>query len=147
MTITIEAQTPVPPERTFQAWTSPDDIKHWNAGKSGPETTEAEVELRVGGRFESRSVSSQGASGITFGGSFTRIEAPTRLEYRTDDGRAVTLDFEAGPSGGTHIRETFETDPALDETAQRTAWLAVLNAFVAHLARHPDQPPSNSPNT
>jgi uncharacterized protein YndB with AHSA1/START domain len=54
MKITVEATVAAPIEEVWGAWTTPDDIKQWNAASDDWPTTESSVDLRVGGAFSSR---------------------------------------------------------------------------------------------
>ena len=54
MKITIEKLVKASVEHVWQAWTTPDDIKQWNAASPDWHTTKSSVDLRVGGSFSSR---------------------------------------------------------------------------------------------
>lgn len=81
----FERRYTAPVEAVWQAWTDPDQLRQW----WGPEKTsipECEVELRVGGTI--RVVTEAGEEMGKYAGTrwplvgtFTAIEAPTRLVY------------------------------------------------------------------
>ena len=49
--LTLNRSYPVPPEKVWRAWTSPEALKGW-FGPAGPQAVSvADVDLRVGGRF------------------------------------------------------------------------------------------------
>ncbi len=52
--ITVETTVNAPLPLVWQAWTTPDDIKQWNAASDDWHTTSSKVDLRVGGTFSSR---------------------------------------------------------------------------------------------
>ena len=54
MKITVETTVAAPIEKVWQAWTTPADVKQWNAASDDWHTTTATVDLRVGGVFSSR---------------------------------------------------------------------------------------------
>jgi uncharacterized protein YndB with AHSA1/START domain len=54
VTITVETTVCAPIEEIWRAWNTPDDIKQWNTASKDWHTTQAAVDLRVGGSFSSR---------------------------------------------------------------------------------------------
>ncbi|MGH9642044.1 MAG: SRPBCC family protein [Terriglobales bacterium] len=72
---TIAAST----ERLFDAWTQPQQLKQW-WGPGSAECTDAEVDLRVGGRYR---IANQFPDGkvLWIAGEFESIERPKRLVY------------------------------------------------------------------
>ncbi|MFM7669224.1 MAG: SRPBCC domain-containing protein, partial [Betaproteobacteria bacterium] len=51
MKITVATIVAAPLAEVWHAYTTPDDIKVWNAASSAWHTTSAEVDIRVGGKF------------------------------------------------------------------------------------------------
>ena len=49
MKITISTLVPAPITEVWRAYTSPEDIRQWNAASDDWHTTAASVDLRVGG--------------------------------------------------------------------------------------------------
>ena len=49
MQIVVETTVSVPMDAVWRAYTTPSDIKNWNAASDDWHTTAAEVDLRVGG--------------------------------------------------------------------------------------------------
>ena len=80
-TLTIERTYAAPPERVFDAFTSEEVMRRWWHAEHDWETTEAEVDLRVGG--EVRVVMRDPHKDIEYGGGgrYTEIEPPTRLAF------------------------------------------------------------------
>ncbi len=74
-----------------------------------------------------------GSMGFDFAGTYTRIEAPERIEYAFGDRRASVLFTERG--GGTHVRVSFdpETEHSIDQ--QRSGWQAILDNFARYVDR------------
>jgi uncharacterized protein YndB with AHSA1/START domain len=54
MKISVEALVNAPVDRVWSAYTTPEDIRQWNAASDDRHTTKATVDLRVGGAFSSR---------------------------------------------------------------------------------------------
>ncbi|MDX6599910.1 MAG: hypothetical protein QOE87_3797 [Gaiellales bacterium] len=80
-TLRIERTFRAPAEAVFDAWTSEAVLLRWWHAEHDWETTEAEVDLRVGGvvrvvmRDPNKDVEHGG------GGNYTEIEPPTRLAF------------------------------------------------------------------
>ena len=73
MKITVETTVAAPIEDVWRAWTTPEDIKRWNAASDDWHTTAATVDLRVGGRFSSRMEAKDGSMGFDFAGTYTEV--------------------------------------------------------------------------
>ena len=80
-TLRIERTFQAPAEAVFDAWTSEDVLLRWWHAEHDWETTEAEVDLRVGGvvRVVMRDPNKNAEYGG--GGTYTEIEPPTRLAF------------------------------------------------------------------
>ena len=63
MKITVSTVVVAPLESVWAAYTSPEDIKAWNAASPDWHTTAAVVDLRPGGRFSSRMEARDGSHG------------------------------------------------------------------------------------
>jgi len=79
-TLRMERTFQAPAQAVFDAWTSEEVIRRWWHAEHDWETTEAEVDLRVGGtvRVVMRTPTRTSSSG---GGKYTEIEPPTRLAF------------------------------------------------------------------
>jgi uncharacterized protein YndB with AHSA1/START domain len=90
-----------PAELVFDAWTTPDIVKRWWAGDRG-EVTEAQVDLRVGGRWRWVMIANGGFE-VAFSGVYQEIDRPHRL--------VKTETFEQSPDAEGLSTITFdETD-------------------------------------
>ena len=131
MKITVEALVRAPIEAVWRAWTTPDDIKKWNAASADWHTTKASVDLRVGGSFSSRMEARDGSMGFDFSGTYTAIVPNELIECSFGD-RALRVEFSAGADGVT-VRETFDAETTYPVEQQRDGWQAILNNFVRHV--------------
>ncbi|MGH8019735.1 MAG: SRPBCC domain-containing protein [Opitutaceae bacterium] len=73
MKITVETAVAAPIEEVWRAYTTPEDIKRWNAASDDWHTTASTVDLREGGLFSSRMEARDGSMGFDFAGTYTKI--------------------------------------------------------------------------
>src|SRR6201988_2232650 len=92
MKITVETAVAAPIEQVWRAWTTPDDIKQWNAASDDWHTTAATVDLRVGGQFSSRMEAKDGSMGFDFAGTYTKV-VPHELIECTFGDRTLIVQF------------------------------------------------------
>ena len=131
MKITIETIVNAPVEDVWRAWTTPDDIKQWNAASEDWHTTRASVDLRAGGSFSSRMEAKDGSMGFDFAGIYTKVVANELIECSFGE-RALRVEFSAG-AGGVTVRETFDAESTHSVEQQREGWQAILNNFARHV--------------
>ena len=131
MKITVEAIVHAPVEAVWRAWTTPDDIKQWNAASEDWHTTAASVDLRVGGAFSSRMEAKDGSIGFDFAGTYTQVVANELLEASFGD-RTLRVEFSEG-AGGVTVTETFDAESTHSVEQQREGWQAILNNFARHV--------------
>ena len=98
-----------PAQRVFDAWTSEEVIRRWWHAEHDWETTEAEVDLRVGGRVRVVMRNPHEDTEYGGGGEYTEVAPPTRLAFTWtwDDEPArptlIEIDFEEA-NGVTTVR-------------------------------------------
>lgn len=131
MKMTVEANVAATIEQVWSAWTTPEDIKQWNAPSDDWHTTAATVDLREGGAFCSRMEAKDGSAGFDFAGTYTKIVEHQLIEA-SFGGRTLVVEFLPGP-GGVTVRETFDTATTHPEEQQRQGWQAILNKFASHV--------------
>lgn len=131
MKITIEATVAASIEEVWRAWTSPEDIKQWNAASDDWHTTAATVDLREGGAFSSRMEARDGSFGFDFAGTYTKVELQRRIEMDLG-GRAVVVEF-IPQADSVLVRETFDAEETHSIEQQRQGWQAILDRFVRHV--------------
>lgn len=125
------------PERLFAAWTEPEQLKQW----WGPESVtciEAEVDLRVGGRYRIGNRFPDG-SVVWITGEFHLIDAPRKLVYSwqvgaTADEELVTVSFEPTTDGQTEVTVVHERIPDEPTRARhQLGWVGCLGKLGSHL--------------
>src|SRR6267378_2907280 len=119
--ITVETTVAAPIEHVWRAYTTPDDIKQWNAASDDWHTTAATADLRVGGAFSSRMEAKDGSMGFDFAGTYTKVEVNSLIEY-SFGGRSARVEFANSPKGVT-VRVTFDSEPTHSVEQQRDGWL------------------------
>jgi uncharacterized protein YndB with AHSA1/START domain len=131
MKITVETIVNAPIAEVWRAWTTPDDIKQWNAASADWHTTNAVVDLRVGGSFSSRMAAKDGSMGFDFSGTYTQVVANELIECLFGE-RSLRVEFSPGTKGVT-VRETFDAESTHSVEQQREGWQAILNNFARYV--------------
>jgi uncharacterized protein YndB with AHSA1/START domain len=121
-TVRIQRTFQAPAEAVFDAWTSEEVLRRWWQAERGWKTTEAEVDLRLGGAV--RVVMRDPVRDVEVGGGgvYTEIEPPSRLAFTWlwdgDTRRTlIQIDFEEA-DGVTTVR--FTHSGLWDEEAVRS---------------------------
>ncbi len=135
MKVTIETTVKAPINKVWSAWTSPEDIKQWNAASDDWHTTQSSVDLREGGAFSSRMEAKDGSFGFDFAGIYTKVVPNELLEFTFGD-RAAKVEFLNGENG-VLVRETFDAETEHPIEMQRQGWQAILNNFAKHVEAKP----------
>jgi uncharacterized protein YndB with AHSA1/START domain len=116
----------------FDAWTKPEHLNQWSAPEGM--AVEAEVDLRVGGRYRLRMKSPDGEI-FTAVGEYREVDRPNRLVYtwgweETGNNHyetRVTVEF-LERNGGTEVVLTHEFFPDADLASKHNeGWTSCLN--------------------
>jgi uncharacterized protein YndB with AHSA1/START domain len=134
VTITVETTVSAPIEEVWRDWNTPDDSKQWNTASEDWYTTQAAVDLRVGGSFSSRMEAKDGRMGFDFAGTDTTIIDHNLIENTFGD-RVLVVEFITGQDGFT-VRETFDAEATHPAEQQRGGWQAILDNFKKHVESH-----------
>ena len=129
--ITVEARIAAPIAEVWRAWSTPEDIRQWNAASDDWHTTKSEVDLRAGGAFSSRMEARDGSMGFDFAGLYTKVVEHELIESTFGD-RVLAVEFISGPDG-VLVRETFDAETTYPVEQQRQGWQAILNNFKKHV--------------
>lgn len=130
MKITVETMVAAPIDDVWRIYTTPDDIKQWNAASDDWHTTAAKVDLREGGAFSSRMEAKDGSMGFDFAGVYTKVVAPKLIEYAFGD-RTAQVEFTESPKG-VNVAVTFDAETTHPIEQQRGGWQAILNNFARY---------------
>jgi uncharacterized protein YndB with AHSA1/START domain len=131
MKITVEKTVSAPIADVWRAYTTPEDIKRWNAASDDWHTTAATVDLRVGGAFSSRMEAKDGSMGFDFAGTYTKVEEPKLIEYAFGD-RTALVEF-VPTSDGIKVRVAFDSEETHSVEQQRGGWQAILDSFARYV--------------
>ncbi len=131
MKITVSTLVEAPLPEVWRAYTTPEDIRAWNAASSDWHTTSASVDLRPGGQFSSRMEAKDGSFGFDFAGEYTKIVHHELIEYRFGD-RIAVVQFDEHPTG-VSVTVIFDGEHTHPEEQQRTGWKAILDNFARHV--------------
>lgn len=131
MKITVSTVVAAPLQDVWRSYTTPEDIKRWNAASADWHTTAASVDLRPGGKFSSRMEARDGSFGFDFEGEYIQVVPHRLIEYAFGD-RIGVVEFVEGEQGVT-VTVTFDSEPTHSEEQQRTGWQAILDSFARHV--------------
>ena len=148
-TLILKRRLKAPPERAFQAWTSPEQIQQWMRPEPGMVVPLVRMDLRVGGTFRIQMQKPDGEF-FTAVGVFHEVKPPERLVYTwawekdgsgTEFGEVegtpslITVEFLTRGQGTeivlTHSR--FATVASRDNHAQ--GWSAAVESFASFVAQ------------
>ena len=129
--ITVETTVGAPIEEVWRAYTTPEDIKQWNAASDDWHTTSASVDLREGGTFHSRMEAKDGSFGFDFDGVYTMVIPLQLIEYSFGT-RTTQVKFAEG-NEGVSVQVTFDTEETHPIEQQREGWQAILNRFARYV--------------
>jgi uncharacterized protein YndB with AHSA1/START domain len=133
MKITVDTTIDAPIAEVWRAYTTPEDIMHWNAASDDWHTTAATVDLRVGGVFCSRMEAKDGSTGFDFEGTYTRIVEQEVIEYDFGD-RQAQITFQESPEG-VEVRVRFDPENEFPVEYQQVGWQSILDNFKQHVER------------
>ena len=131
MKITVSTVVAAPLQDVWAAYTTPEDIKAWNAASPDWHTTASTVDLRPGGRFSSRMEAKDGSFSFDFAGEYTNIVHLQLIEYAFGE-RSGRVEFKEGPQG-VAVTVTFDAEETHSEDQQRSGWQAILDNFRRHV--------------
>jgi len=121
--ILITREFDAPPHLVYKAWTTPELVKRWWAGKRG-EVTSVEIDLRVGGTWRYVMLASEGFE-VAFHGEYREIVPGERI--------VSTEVYEAPESQGMPEFEAPLTIITFTETDGRTTLTQLMQCHTKEL--------------
>ena len=137
VTLVVRRTIQATPERLFDAWTQPEQLKKW-WGPQSVACIDAEVDLQVRGRYR---IANQFPDGnvLWITGEFETIERPRRLVYtwrlasEVGLSERVTVTFEARGQS-TEVIVTHERIPSTEmRDMHEQGWLGCLDGLVQYM--------------
>lgn len=128
MKITVDTLANTDLSTAWTAYNTPADITRWNQASPEWHSPRSEVDLREGGRFNTRMEAKDGSAGFDFSGTYTRVVPKEEVAYRMDDGREATVRF-SEEDEGVRIMVEFDAEGTHPVEMQRDGWQAILDSF------------------
>lgn len=139
--ITVQSRVEAPLASTWEVWTSPEHVVHWNHASDDWHCPHARNDLRPGGTFAYHMSARDGSVGFDFEGTYEEVVMHARIAYTMPDGRKVTVRFEADGDGITKVTETFDPEQVHAVEMQQAGWQAILDNFKRYVERLASQHP------
>lgn len=128
----VETEVKATLQEVFQSLTTPSEIEQWNFASDDWHCPFATVDLRVGGRQQSRMESKDGTYGFDFGATYTYIVPDKRLSMVMDDGRLWDIHLSETPNG-ILVQEYFEAEQVNTHERQVFGWSSILSNFKKYI--------------
>ena len=136
--LTIKRRFNVPPEKVFAAWSDPEKMSHW-MGPVGTQRVEAKCDLRVGGRYHVKMVTTEAEHNV--GGVYREIVPNEKLVFTwawqsmPERESQVTVTFRRDGAGTimTLLHEQFFDQDARDR--HNAGWLSTMDRLEEYLAQ------------
>ncbi|MDB5022128.1 MAG: Activator of Hsp90 ATPase 1 family protein [Pedobacter sp.] len=126
--ITVKTVVYAPIEEVWNIWTSPDHIIKWNNASDDWHTPAAENDLREGGKFVYRMEAKDGSAAFAFSGIYEEVVPQSRIVYKLEDDRVVSVSFEEANDGVT-VSEIFTPEKVNSIELQQSGWQSILDNF------------------
>ncbi len=118
----------VPLPLVWHYWTMPEHIIKWNHASDDWQTSRAQNDLQVGGKFSSRMEAKDGSVGFDFEGMYDIVILHQIIEYTLTDGRKVKIVFDERDDK-TSLVETFDAENQNPIELQRFGWQSIIDNF------------------
>lgn len=128
MKISIDTLVRADLATAWSTYNTPEDIVRWNAASDDWHSPRSQVDLREGGRFNTRMEARDGSMGFDFEGVYTRVVPQELIEYRMGDDRDVAVHFEPTDEG-VRVRVVFDAETQNPAEIQRQGWQAILDNY------------------
>lgn len=116
-------------DKVWDSFTSPEHIVNWNFASPDWHCTNAENQLKVGGRLKSRMEAKDGSFGFDFEGIYDNVINQQLLVYHLEDNRSVEINFTQLDNDLVEVNQLFDPETENPIEMQRGGWQAILNQF------------------
>ena len=127
--ITVEDVVDAPLARVWAYWTSTEHVTKWNYASEDWHCPKAINNLSVGGRFVYTMAAIDCSMSFDFSGTYTEVVFGERIINQLDDGRMMSVFFEALGPDQTRVVETFDAEDENSLDLQRGGRQAILDNF------------------
>ena len=135
ITVSVVIQKPI--QFVWFHLLNPKSIQQWNQASADWETSEARVDLNVGGQYFAHMQAKDGSFGFDFIATFTKIVPPFAFTYILDDQRVVTVTLKETQQG-VLVTEVFDPENENPIEMQREGWQAILSSFKDFVEKQKD---------
>lgn len=126
--ITVQTTVNAPIAKVWDRWNKPEHITGWAFDSDDWEVSDAENDLRAGGKFKIKTRTKDKSDSVDFIGTYTTVRVHKLIEYDLADGRHVKVVFDETPNG-VKITETFDPENENSVEVQRDSWQGTLENF------------------
>lgn len=113
---------------TWNTYTEPEHIVHWNFASEDWCCPKAENDLQVGGVYFGRMEAKDGSFGFDFKAIYEAVIPQEKLSYKMEDGRRAHILF-SPKTNGIEVSITFDAETENPIELQQNGWQAILNQF------------------
>jgi len=129
--ITIQATISANRNKTWEYYTHPKHIIHWNFASDDWQCPSASNDMRVGGMYKARMEAKDGSFGFDFEAVYTKVIEGESFAYVLADNRVINVSF-TDLENKTEIVIIFDAETENSEELQRNGWQAILNNFKSY---------------
>ncbi|MCE1197603.1 MAG: SRPBCC domain-containing protein [Marinilabiliales bacterium] len=134
--ITIQTTVAASLKKSWDYYTLPEHIIHWNFASPDWHCPAAENELYVGGRMRSRMEARDGSFGFDFEGCYKEVRRYEKLVYSLGNERVVAVEW-AAEGEKTVVTIQFDAEQEHPLEMQKAGWQAILDNYKRYTEEHP----------
>lgn len=132
--ITVTDTIHADPQKTWDYYTQPSHIVHWNFADPSWHCPSASNDMKVGGTYKARMEARDGSFGFDFEAIYTDITMGKGFSYAFG-GRTATVRFE--PLGDeTVVTVIFDPETQNPPELQKKGWQSILDNFKQYTETH-----------
>ncbi|MEN2401893.1 SRPBCC domain-containing protein [Flavobacterium sp. MC2016-06] len=126
--IKVQTEIQASINKIWEFWTLPEHIVEWNTPSLNWYTSQAENDLKVGGKFKYSMITKDKSLSFDFEGFYTKVEKLLLIEYKLVDNRIGSIHFEE-LGDAVRISEVFQPESGNPESMQEEWCQAVIDKF------------------
>lgn len=130
--ISVQTIINAPIAKVWELWTLPEHIVKWNYPSEDWQTTDAENDLKINGKFKYSMKTKDKSIGFDFEGIYTDVKVFSLIEYKLFDNRTGTIHFKDN-NNSVKLTEVFEPNIQDSEDMQKEWCQAVIHNFKSYV--------------